>query len=123
MLPCFLPLLMSPILFSLMWPRIGVLVAELVVPEIEAVHVVRTEPEAALVLMVDGFDRVDSFHRPVARDDGAGRGAERIKVRLHRLVALHDEVAIGLSVDLDMNAAVFRGNLHLRESRRQAEGG
>jgi hypothetical protein len=92
-----------------------------VVPEIQAVDVPVVEPQADVMGMIDALVGA-RLERPASRDDGPGRGADRVERGL-LLIARIDVRGEGFAVDRDIHPCRRRIRRHLNPRRVGADCG
>ena len=95
--------------FTMMLADIGLGIGGIVLPELDAIHVVIGKPQTAMVQVVAALSR-DVLHGEAARDDLARR---RPQGREKRLVGVGAEMKNGerLAVDVDGQLCPARGRL------------
>src|ERR1043165_3615194 len=86
-------------------------------PEIEAVDLVLTEPEPAMMGMVLALALMTFIHRPVAGYYRAVGRAHRPQIRLGVILALNDEIRKRFTIDLHRNLVRALRDLYLPAQR------
>ncbi len=96
-------------------PQILPVVAGLVRPEIDAVHIPVSKPQAAVMGMVGGLAG-HLLHGKIPRNDGSGSRPERMQVGFRGFGA-DEEFGEGLPVDIDGNPVTSPRQRHLSAER------